>query len=225
MHHSVITGVILLSVGGASAWADDGELVKQEADATTALIQAELKNWQCRSATQSGDYSFSPQPVLRWSNPAAGRVYGDVYVCTDAARPVALFCFYKWYAPYNGFEAEVHSLSPSPLAAQRDSEPIWRPQAGVQFQPVPDVTPPAENKAARMVQMRRIARRFTAHLADRRLDRNADAEPHTLRLLAEPIYRFGGNSDVIDGALFAFVFGTDPEVILMLQASGRDPPT
>ena len=40
-----------------------------------------------------------------------------------------------------------------------------------------------------------------------------------LRLLAKPLARYGKpGSNLIDGALFSFVLGTDPEVYLMLEA-------
>jgi hypothetical protein len=40
-----------------------------------------------------------------------------------------------------------------------------------------------------------------------------------LRLLTTPIYRYGDpKSEVIDGALLAFAQGTDPELLLLLEA-------
>jgi len=212
----LLIGVIACSVGNA----DDAEVVRREADATTALVRDELKNWRCASPElPQTKYLFEPQPALRWSNPAAGRVYGDVYVCTADGLPAALLCLYKWYAPFDGFEAELHQLAATPFEAERDSEVLWRPQGGFKLQPFSDATAPAQSKAARMVQMRNLARGFSAHLEDRRLRRQADAEPHELRLLPKPIFRYGGTAGVIDGALFAFVLGTDPEAILMIQAS------
>jgi hypothetical protein len=44
-----------------------------------------------------------------------------------------------------------------------------------------------------------------------------------MRLLAQPIYRYENTKgDLIDGGLFAFVLGTDPDVFLLIEA--RRPP-
>jgi hypothetical protein len=39
-----------------------------------------------------------------------------------------------------------------------------------------------------------------------------------LRLLTKPLYRYEATGDLIDGALFGFVLGTDPEALLMIEA-------
>ena len=44
-----------------------------------------------------------------------------------------------------------------------------------------------------------------------------------MRLLAQPIYRYENTKgDLIDGGLFVFVLGTDPELFLLIEA--RRPP-
>ena len=44
-----------------------------------------------------------------------------------------------------------------------------------------------------------------------------------MRLLPQPLFRYGSeDSEVVDGALYAFVQGTDPEVILRLEARQTD---
>jgi len=66
-----------------------------------------------------------------------------------------------------------------------------------------------------LIQMRSLAREFTAHSIDYQMER------WELRLLGQPLYRYEKpEGDVVDGALFAFVTsaGTDPEVIVALEA-------
>lgn len=64
--------------------------------------------------------------------------------------------------------------------------------------------------------MKDLARRFSCRLT-------GDADGEQLRLLPRPLYRYQTNRDnLIDGALFAFVQGTDPEVVLVLEATRRD---
>jgi hypothetical protein len=45
----------------------------------------------------------------------------------------------------------------------------------------------------------------------------------TLRLLTTPLIRYGKpDSEVTDGAMFAFVHGTDPEALLLFEARPSD---
>jgi hypothetical protein len=61
--------------------------------------------------------------------------------------------------------------------------------------------------------MKELARRFSC-----RLSSGGDGE--ALRLLPRPLYRYQvEHADPMDGALFAFVQGTDPEVVLVLEAT------
>jgi hypothetical protein len=47
--------------------------------------------------------------------------------------------------------------------------------------------------------------------------------PFELRLLPKPIYRYEApQADAADGALFAFVQATDPEVLLLIDVRNRD---
>jgi hypothetical protein len=64
--------------------------------------------------------------------------------------------------------------------------------------------------------MRTLAREFAAELTDKR---GGESVVRKLRLLDQPAYRYESlERDVIDGGLFAFVEGTDPEAWLLLEA-------
>ena len=61
--------------------------------------------------------------------------------------------------------------------------------------------------------MRRMARDFSARKTDR------ERVTRELRLLTQPIYRYKSTDPkLLDGAMFAFVEGTDPEVLLLIEA-------
>ena len=61
--------------------------------------------------------------------------------------------------------------------------------------------------------MRALAQEFTGRQTNREgVDRD-------MRLLAQPIYRYENTKgDLIDGGLFVFVLGTDPEAFLLIEA-------
>jgi hypothetical protein len=61
--------------------------------------------------------------------------------------------------------------------------------------------------------MRTLADRFTVQLTD------WSGETYRLRLLPRPLFRYGSpDSEVVDGALFAFTYTTDPELLVMVEA-------
>jgi hypothetical protein len=111
---------------------------------------------------------------------------------------------------------EFHALGPQRLFPSfKDSKQQWLPAAGVSMLPLPDAPVPEPTSARRTLQMRELARRFTAHTID------VGGERWQLRLLSRPLYRYEGPEDeIIDGTIFAFVSdaGTDPEIVLVLEA-------
>ncbi|MGH7202079.1 MAG: hypothetical protein ACREJB_15855 [Planctomycetaceae bacterium] len=155
-----------------------------------------------------------PVPVLRWDNNARGSSSGLTVLYIADGRPEAVVCIYPWEGRLTH---EFGSLSRGTFIAKRDGETIWTPQTpGVSFAPVPDADPPADKPVVRQRQIKALARRFEATLVGWRRD-NSDRQE--LRLLPRPIYEYDSkNSDNVDGAVFAFVMGTDPEVLLMIEA-------
>lgn len=159
-------------------------------------------------------------PILRWSNPTAGRVFGEIYVWTDNGRPAVVGSFYRWYSNGWGDTIEVCSLASTPIVGRREKAEFWKPAASaIRFQSIKETDGPAPTPAARLVQMRRLANGFVTQLVDTRGD--ATGTKRELRLLNQPVFRYPapkGDATYLDGAMFAFVEGTDPEVLLMIEA-------
>ena len=92
------------------------------------------------------------------------------------------------------------------------------------FRYVPDAPTPAATAAARLRQMKTLAERFSAKLLP---DPNRGAKHEVLRLLPKPLYRYDltkatrTDPPLRDGGMFAFAMGTDPEVVLLLEAVER----
>ncbi len=192
----------------------------EELRETSRLIQEELPRWQVAGETDAAKLKLNAKPILRWTNPAAGRMYGEIYLWTADGRPEAIMSLYKVWKPAWGFAGELQSLSPTKLTAERDETVFWKcDEPGTTLRDVPDAPATAETPTRRMQQMRAMADEFSAVLMDTR--RNSKTERQALRMLTKPVYRYS-NSDgpVVDGALFAFVLGTDPEVFLLLEARG-----
>jgi hypothetical protein len=86
-------------------------------------------------------------------------------------------------------------------------------QGRYRAEPRADPQPPAAAAAGRLNQMRAFAREFTASVATSTTDRQE------LRLLPQPVFRYGrADGAVADGAVFAYCKGTNPEVLLLVEA-------
>ena len=165
-----------------------------------------------------------PEPILRWSNPTVGEVYGDVYVWTDRGRPALVASIYRWFQPNWGATLELCSLSPAAMKGRTGERDFWRPAAGqLKWEAIADAAAPVATSPGRLSQIRRLATEFSATVVD---TRNVNAPvPRILRLMPQPLFRYPApvdGADYIDGALFTFVEGTDPEVMLLIEATRRD---
>lgn len=154
------------------------------------------------------------EPILKWTNPLRKTNDGEVFVWVADGRPEVVASFYRYQLEGEAVEEhEFQSLATVRLSGLRDGRVVWLPpKEGVTLQPVPGATVPADSPAGRLRQMRALAREFKAFFD---LPKNTSE----LRLLTNPLYRYTPTRpDLVDGALFAFVETTDPEVILMLEA-------
>jgi hypothetical protein len=205
--------------GSAADDAEPAPDVATEQRLATELSRRELARLTLHAAGAGGaEYQATPESLLKWSNPDAGRVYGDVYVWTDQGRPAAAASIYRWYSPYQSLTIEFCSLSTGGISAEREGQVIWRPtDPGIVWHDLPGTDAPAASRSARLIQMKRISNRFAARLTDSRTDQAAVYK--VLRLLSHPVFRHGEDA-AADGALFAFVVGTDPELLLLVEADG-----
>jgi hypothetical protein len=206
--------------------------VRGDDPATTAdpLRQKRLELLQARvdelhfalAGHDEKELTRSKQPVLRWSNPVRDFVNdGVAFLLLDGERPRALV-----NARVRGREAplasgellhEFASFSPDPLTCRRNDRTIWSPKtAALVEQPLLDAPLPAARPVQRLAQMREQAARFVA-------TQFKSDSPTKLRLLTQPLYRYQDKAaGIVDGALFAFVEGNDPEALLLLEAAAAE---
>jgi hypothetical protein len=166
-----------------------------------------------------------PETVMRWINASRGQQGEDILVLwVHEGRPEAAATIFPWEGHLCH---EFASLSRAGRLIAKDGDAVvWSPNAaGAEFRDVPDAPAPAEMAAARLRQMKSLAERFKATLTGLNAD-NSDREE--LRLLPRAVCRYNSaatassNPDLQDGAVFAFVQGTDPEVLLLLESVRQD---
>ena len=155
------------------------------------------------------------KPVMRWT--AEGNS-GAVWVWTRQGRAEAVGCLGAYVNPASKLEGfhEFHSLTLKPLQkVEIGTVRTWESsKPGVEPMRLTKADEPAATDKLRLIQMRNLAREFTAQM-------RSGTQTHLLRLTPTPLYRFQStNPDVLDGALFSYLWdnGTDPEFLLLVEA-------
>ena len=106
------------------------------------------------------------------------------------------------------------STSAQRFAVVTDQGWRWSPKKpALELLEFPDAGSPAENHATRLVQMKTLIRRFEVAIIGH------DKIRYELRLLARPIHRYANPpAGLIDGVMFAYARGTNPETIAVVEA-------
>jgi hypothetical protein len=152
-------------------------------------------------------------PLLRFNDPARDFHDASLWAWGTEGRPICLLAMEQ----YGGqWWFELISLSPAKFTAEAETLK-WTPQsAGLEMQPVPDAPRPAGEAVLRLPQMRELLNRLEAYEVDRLGKR------FELRLMAKPLHRYSDpGHDLQDGAIFAFSYGTNPELLAIVEAVGE----
>lgn len=188
-------------------------------------------------AREAADYSIAvasdpkkplelkKEPVFEWSNPTReGLQQGVLFVWLRDGRPAAVASIFSQpHAKPPGRQVihEFHALDTDKLIVTRPKEAMngWKPEAGLKRKELPDAPAVGATPAARLLQMKKLAAEFTGYTLD------DEKKRWDLRLLPTPLFRYPtAEKGTVDGALFALVStaGTDPEVLLLLEAKEAD---
>ncbi|MCI0361450.1 MAG: hypothetical protein L0211_23455 [Planctomycetaceae bacterium] len=213
-HLPFLFGVVLC----ASACAFGQEVSTEDAKAIA-------KEWLAERTKEFESYRFElegPKPkaldmesrsLLNWSNAERGTYFGAVFLWTEEGRPALIA---NAFGRGQFLRHEFHSLSTQPIVAESGGSRVHRFRAGIEWSNLPDAPEPDASRALRLAQMRRQAERFRVTIVMQRP--MGIEEPAEVRLLTQPAYR-SGESAAGDVAVFLFVQGTDPECVLLLEAT------
>jgi hypothetical protein len=218
----ILASLLLLS---SSVSADNEEQEKKRLkwmrDAVDSL-QPESEGLKTKEAL-----TFGSKPLLRYSDPTRGIGGGTGNVLLDGSvwrlgtegRPTALVTIelYGVSGAPGRLSYELLSLTGAKFSVKHKEEKIarWEPtESGLTLKDIPDAPKPASSASARLVQMRKQARRFT--VKEQFFKKEIEC-----RLLTQPIDRYQSEADkIVDGAIFVFVNSTNPEVGLVLETDG-----
>ncbi|HUQ69705.1 MAG TPA: hypothetical protein VM165_09290 [Planctomycetaceae bacterium] len=155
------------------------------------------------------------QPLLVYTDNTRQQADATLWVWTRQNRPVAVMAVELYPHRPSGPQwlFEVVSLSDHRISAVRAPELRWTSrEPAMTWQPL-DMDPPATTPARRLIQMREAVRQF-------RVFESAVVEGQlALRPMTTPLLRYEhADFGVLDGAMFAFANGTNPEVLVLIEA-------
>lgn len=195
--------------------AEDGEAVREAHRAETRILAESIHVYPTADRTQP-PIALPEEPVLRY-NDSTRKLHESALWIWGEGRPAAIMAIEYYPNDRNDLRwlYEIASLSAEPISATRGSDLDWTAKTpGLDLKPVPDGPVAAEDAPGRLIQIRQIQRRFAA------FEDSVSRGRIELRPMTRPLHRYSDDPHkVIDGAIVAFANGTNPEVLLTLEAS------
>lgn len=164
------------------------------------------------------DLKISPDPLFRYNDVSRGIADSTIWRIGTEGRPSAIITAELYGRNGNVFllNHEFVALDDPRIRLQRDIF-VWKPPEGaLEFQTISGAAPPAEKPTLRLTQMKRLAQEFTA-------TEQLGQTQIPLRGLPTPIDRYAPSAQPgADGAIFAFVWGLNPEALLFIESDGTN---
>jgi hypothetical protein len=171
-----------------------------------------------KSGQEESAAKLADEPLLRYADNTRYNNEASLWIWSSGGRPTAIAAIelYPRHPKGPQWLYEIASLSPERISAERKDTLDWTAnQPGLKLTKLDGADSPADKPVRRLGQMKSLLRRFTAH------ETTATEGRIELRALTNPLHRYSDTaSGVTDGAIFAFANGTNPEILLVLEASG-----
>jgi hypothetical protein len=196
--------------------ADDSET---PADAWYNYYRARAaKDYELVLSADEQPLKLKPKAILNWTNPLEdGKINGSTFVWENNGRPVVVgqFCSYLIGNDKRSFCHVFSTLSDEQVLGRRNDKTFWNPKLSgeTEWHVAADAPTPAASRAARLLQMKWIARQFSAYTEE------ATRGKRNLRFLPRPLYRYNESTKDADGGIFAYVVGNDPELLVLVECS------
>jgi hypothetical protein len=155
------------------------------------------------------------KPVLYYGDPTRDNDRGSVWAWGEKGRPVALLELWQHVDDRTRWAFCVCNTSGGKLRATRGGDPWWREnESACELKDVPDAPAPASDAAQRQRQMKQLAQKFKGHEF---WDPNNSR--FELRRLERPLHVYKDeDAGILDGALYTLANGTNPEIMVFIEA-------
>ena len=203
---------VTMSVGASDEKLDDYRAVRR------ARMKTIAERFEVHAVVEAKSVvaELVTKPVLGYTDSTRKLDESTLWLWTERKRPVALLAVELYPEARNGpsWLFEIVSLADTKIGVSRDDDWTWGAEKpGIVWLPVAGEMIPSENPALQLTQARKILQRCAAH------ENAAVGGRIELRALTAPLYRYEDEeSGVIFGAIFAFANGTNPEVLLLVEA-------
>lgn len=159
------------------------------------------------------------KPLLFYGDPTRNNDRGSVWGWGRKGRPVAVLELYQDLDKRTRWVFAICNTSGRKLRASQAGVPWWRENASAaELKDIPSASPPSAETPLRQRQLKLLAEKFTGHQFW-----DPDNTRYELRLLKRPLYTYRDESSgVLDGGLFTLANGTNPEILLFIEAR-QDP--
>ncbi len=211
---SFVTVAILMALSASA------QEVSRETLETMRQHVVSLRAVQLSSAVEEQPLKLVSTPVLRYSDAGGITTDASVWVWGGQGRPavVAGIFFLRQEGRDPKWSCELLSLADGGVAVSSAAGWSWSPdKSGLEWLAMED--PPADSPRQRLRQMKEIAERYEISSLEK-------TNKSQLRLMVQPLYRYANEkSGLIDGAIFSFALGTNPEALLLLECrkTGESP--
>ena len=187
-------------------------------DSHAARMKVMTRHAQALKLTESDrPVPLLAEPIFRYDDKARGIQDSTIWAWGPRGRPSAVLKLEV--NPARPTDRHwlygIVSLSPKPIKVEGNDGWQWSASGpGLVLHDLAGAPPPAATESLRLSQMKRLSRRFEAY---------EYSGPHgrlQLRILAHPIHRYADPSvALVDGAIFGFAYGTNPDLLLVIEAT------
>jgi hypothetical protein len=155
------------------------------------------------------------KPLLYYGDPTRENDRGSVWAWGDKGRPAALVELYQNVNDRTKWVYALCNTSGGKLRASINGREWWKENASAsELKDVPGAPAPTNDAAGRQRQLKLLAQKFTGHEF---WDPNNSR--FELRRLDRPLHTYRDEgTGILDGALYALANGTNPEIVLFVEA-------
>lgn len=203
------------TMSGQDASAETGDVdlsvqLRERADGVTVAIQVDD-----RTVKQP----LNETPLFRYHDARREILDAALWGYGTKGRPAALMkteaykveTGEKWVFCFASLSDQIVSASWADGATYQATRP------GLELRDLPGAPRPAPSANLRLIQIKRLTERFSAEI------QNAEDDREPMRLMPTPICRYDNpEAGLIDGAVFGYTMGTNPDVVLVIELHEED---
>lgn len=212
----VVSGPADLRAQEPAAEAATGEVdltkeMRERASRVTLTVEEAREQWIARPLNET--------PLFRYHDARRDILDAALWGYGRQGRPAALMKT-EAYRIDSGEKWVfcLASLSDGIINAAWDDGATYRAkQPGLELKDIPNAPRPAASANLRLIQIKRLTERVAAQI------QNAEDDREPMRLMPTPICRYDDkDGGLIDGAIFGYTMGTNPDVLLVIELHEQD---